>query len=96
MGMKFAFLKQFDTLICHYLGLDTEVTKINRLHNAGKGLQVAQTSGFKRHNMKSSWSEFTHLEAANLEQFGHEIGAAVANHLVISFNEPKIRKGDHV
>jgi hypothetical protein len=89
------FLTQIDGLICHYLGLDRDITKINRLHYAGKQLMVTQTSGFKRHVMKSSWHDFANLEAANLEQFGQQTGKAIANHLVISFKVPIVRINHH-
>lgn len=84
-----------DDLICHYLGLDHEDTKVHRLHRVAQTLMVSQTGGFKRHAIKTSWADFSTLEAANLEQFGRQAGQALAQQLVISFKEPTIRINLH-
>lgn len=88
-------LDKIDSYICSYLGLEQDNPKASGVKLVKNKLMVQHTSPFKRHAMISDWNNFCDFNARPSEMLGRVAGRAIANQLVVSFKQPKIKMNDH-
>lgn len=89
--------RKIDKIICSYLGLEQEKICPTSVQMQDDKLMVTNTASFKRHLTKESWDNFKILSMQqtsldNLEKLGVAAGKAIAKNLVISFEEPSIKR----
>jgi hypothetical protein len=90
-------LEKIDSVLCVYLGIETEKVHLNSTHRHKKELAITHTLSFKRHLLKESWAEFSSFSmkqasTEDCEKLGLAMGKAIAKKLVVSFEESPIER----
>ncbi|ABS77411.2 hypothetical protein CbuD7D7780_00115 [Coxiella burnetii] len=89
-------LEKIDQMICSYLGLGQEETRPAQVQMTDGRLIISNTTAYKRHVMKESWSSFSdvslkRVNPESLEKLGLAAEKAIAKNLIISFEKPTIK-----
>lgn len=89
-------LAKIDKLLCSYLGLNKVEITPHFVSRNNKGLTILNTESFKRHAQETSLSEINinMMNNENKEKLGIAIGKAIANNLIISFDQIAIKRED--
>ncbi|MGE3920967.1 MAG: hypothetical protein AB7F64_08600 [Gammaproteobacteria bacterium] len=90
-------LKKIDLILQLYFGLEDEESRPMNVEIANEKLMITTTNSFKRHKIKKSWEHFSSINAKRMnsepqEKLGLAIGQAIAEELVIKFDDPKIKE----
>lgn len=89
------YFQKLDKVICNYLGVEREETRPEHIKTNNGKLKITNTISFKRHTVLESWENYqltsiNQTNPQNKEKLGLAAGKAVANNLVISFEEVKV------
>ena len=83
-----------DKLLCGYFGLDREETIPHMVKKKGRKLIVLNTDSYKRHAQEVPISNvnINTINKENREKLGIALGKAIAQNLVVSFEEIIIKR----
>ena len=96
--MKKLWIK-LDSIICKYLGFKKETVTPTVVSISDGKIVVKNISSFKRHQAKKTWESFCSDELKNINdeskvKLGVAAGKLLADKLVVSFDEIKIKEED--
>ena len=96
MDIKRVFNK-IDKVICNYFGIEQDITKPTSVNLINNELFVTSTLPYKRHAIKESWDSYSRFSVnktnnRNLEKLGLATGKAIAKNLIVSFENPSIKR----
>jgi hypothetical protein len=86
-----------DKILCKLIGVNREEVRPNTVQLVGEKLVIAKTLSFKRHSLNESMDNFNsaivnQINTENRKKLGLAAGKAIADNLVILFEEPPIKK----
>jgi hypothetical protein len=87
-------LEKIDSLISSYLGIKEPTIKPNSVELVNNDLLVTNTESFERYLFKNKLNalELKNASTEDREKLGLAAGKAIAENLIITFENAKIRK----
>ncbi len=90
-------LLKLDKVLCKYFGFEKEEITPNTVEIGNNQVFISSSISFNRHSIKEKWEIFSkdglaQLNSENKQKLGLALGKAIAEQLVISFDDTPIRK----